>query len=72
MLLLRWLGQAGTVSALVLALSRVPVMAQIPDLDTGRVPTLAPSVREVTPAVVNISVQGRCGKTISPPPHRSI
>lgn len=59
MLLLRWLGQAGAVSALVLALSGVPVMAQIPDLGTGRIPTLAPLVREVTPAVVNISVQGR-------------
>ncbi len=34
-------------------------MAQIPDLGTGRVPTLAPLVREVTPAVVNISMQGR-------------
>ncbi|WP_407178365.1 trypsin-like peptidase domain-containing protein [Bradyrhizobium sp. STM 3562] len=33
--------------------------AQIPDLGTGRVPTLAPLVKEVTPAVVNISVQGR-------------
>jgi serine protease Do len=47
------------ISALLLALSGVPVMAQIPDLNTGRVPTLAPLVREVTPAVVNISVQGR-------------
>src|SRR5512143_240795 len=34
-------------------------LAQIPDLGTGRVPTLAPLVREVTPAVVNISVQGK-------------
>jgi serine protease Do len=33
--------------------------AQVPDLNTGRIPTLAPLVREVTPAVVNISVQGR-------------
>ena len=33
--------------------------AQIPDLKLGRVPTLAPLVREVTPAVVNISVEGR-------------
>jgi serine protease Do len=33
--------------------------AQIPDLGTGRVPTLAPLVKEVTPAVVNISVQGK-------------
>jgi serine protease Do len=33
--------------------------AQIPDLGAARVPTLAPLVREVTPAVVNISVQGK-------------
>jgi S1-C subfamily serine protease len=33
--------------------------AQVLDLNTGRIPTLAPLVREVTPAVVNISVQGR-------------
>jgi serine protease Do len=36
-----------------------PAGAQIPDVRGGRVPTLAPLVREVTPAVVNISVQGR-------------
>jgi serine protease Do len=35
------------------------VFAQIPDLGLGRVPTLAPLVKEVTPAVVNISVQGK-------------
>src|SRR5512144_1499059 len=34
-------------------------LAQLPDLGTGRVPTLAPLVKEVTPAVVNISVQGK-------------
>jgi serine protease Do len=34
-------------------------LAQIPDLGTGRMPTLAPLVKEVTPAVVNISVQGK-------------
>jgi serine protease Do len=44
---------------LVLAFGGAPAMAQIPDLATGRMPTLAPLVREVTPAVVNISVQGR-------------
>jgi serine protease Do len=33
--------------------------AQIADPKTGRIPTLAPLVREVTPAVVNISVHGR-------------
>jgi len=36
-----------------------PAAAQVPDLATGRIPTLAPLVREVTPAVVNISVQGK-------------
>jgi len=36
-----------------------PAAAQIPDLGGGRIPTLAPLVREVTPAVVNISVRGR-------------
>src|SRR5690348_9055578 len=40
-------------------LSLATAFAQIPDLGTGRVPTLAPLVKEVTPAVVNISVQGR-------------
>jgi len=36
------------------------VMAQVSDLKTGAlVPTLAPLVRQVTPAVVNISVHGR-------------
>src|SRR5690242_8059043 len=34
-------------------------LAQIPDLGAAHVPTLAPLVREVTPAVVNISVQGK-------------
>jgi serine protease Do len=33
--------------------------AQIPDIAGGRVPTLAPLVREITPAVVNISVHGK-------------
>jgi serine protease Do len=32
---------------------------QIPGLAAGRMPTLAPLVREVTPAVVNISVHGK-------------
>jgi len=40
-------------------LSLQTAFAQIPDLGTGRVPTLAPLVKEVTPAVVNISVQGK-------------
>jgi serine protease Do len=37
-----------------------PVSSQIPNLRTGgTVPTLAPLVREVTPAVVNIAVRGK-------------
>ena len=37
-----------------------PAAGQIPEMKTGGpVPTLAPLVRHVTPAVVNISVHGR-------------
>ena len=36
-----------------------PAFAQMPDVGGGRIPTLAPLVREATPAVVNISVRGR-------------
>jgi serine protease Do len=37
-----------------------PISGQIPNLRTGGpVPTLAPLVREVTPSVVNIAVQGK-------------
>ncbi len=36
-----------------------PAGAQVADLATGHIPTLAPLVKQVTPAVVNISVQGR-------------
>jgi serine protease Do len=43
---------------LVAAFSGLQVSAQVPDVGLGRIPTLAPLVREVTPAVVNISVQG--------------
>ncbi|WP_257165284.1 trypsin-like peptidase domain-containing protein [Bradyrhizobium sp. SRS-191] len=45
--------------AIVLSLLSAPALAQIPDLKLGRVPTLAPLVKEVTPAVVNISVEGK-------------
>jgi serine protease Do len=46
--------------ALLIFLSSVGLTsAQVPDLGPGRIPTLAPLVREVTPAVVNISVQGK-------------
>src|SRR5689334_8817502 len=44
---------------LLLAIIISPAAGQVPDLAAGRVPTLAPLVREVTPAVVNISVQGK-------------
>lgn len=46
---------------IIVALSAFhPAAAQVPDLKTGAsVPTLAPVVRQVTPAVVNISVHGR-------------
>jgi serine protease Do len=40
-------------------LSVPTAFAQIPDLGISRVPTLAPLVKEVTPAVVNIWVQGK-------------
>lgn len=59
MLVSRGLERLSAVSALIFALSGMPAWAQIPDATTGSVPTLAPLVREVTPSVVNISVQGR-------------
>ncbi|MCG2672591.1 trypsin-like peptidase domain-containing protein [Bradyrhizobium sp. GCM10023182] len=53
----RWLSLAMLV--LTLTVSQ-PAAGQIPDLKTGgSLPTLAPLVRQVTPAVVNISVHGR-------------
>jgi serine protease Do len=46
--------------ALIVFLALVsPVTGQILDVPPGGVPTLAPLVREVTPAVVNISVHGK-------------
>jgi serine protease Do len=53
----RWL----SLGLLMLALSALhPAAAQVPDLRKGgSIPTLAPLVRQVTPAVVNISVHGR-------------
>ncbi len=56
---LRSLGRPALLLGLVGLLSLHTASAQIPDLGTGRVPTLAPLVKEVTPAVVNISVQGK-------------
>ena len=36
-----------------------PALTQIPEFSGGKLPTLAPLVREITPSVVNISVRGR-------------
>jgi serine protease Do len=48
---------AALVAATIIA---TPALGQIPNLRTGgAVPTLAPLVREVTPAVVNIAVHGK-------------
>ena len=55
----RFLGRPGLLVGLVWLLGLGTAFAQIPDLGTGRVPSLAPLVKEVTPAVVNISVQGK-------------
>jgi serine protease Do len=54
-------GRWGAVCAalLLLLLAAGPATGLVPDALPGRVPTLAPLVREVTPAVVNISVHGR-------------
>ncbi|MCK1392981.1 trypsin-like peptidase domain-containing protein [Bradyrhizobium sp. 1] len=46
--------------AMLVLMPLQPAAGQIPDLRAGSpVPTLAPLVRQVTPAVVNISVHGR-------------
>jgi serine protease Do len=47
--------------ALLLCASIVwsPVLAQVPDIRGGQIPTLAPVVKETTPSVVNISVHAR-------------
>src|ERR1700758_5641013 len=55
----RFLGQPALILMLFWLASLENAFSQIPDLGTGRVPTLAPLVKVVTPAVVNISVQGR-------------
>src|SRR4029077_1002070 len=36
-----------------------PALTQMPEFSGGKLPTVAPLVREVTPSVVNISVRGR-------------
>jgi serine protease Do len=55
-----WSRFGGLVLAVaVLALSSSPAVPQLPELGVGRIATLAPLVREITPSVVNISVRGR-------------
>lgn len=44
---------------LIAASSAAPITALAARADLARMPTLAPLVREITPSVVNISVQGR-------------
>ena len=49
-----------TLAIVLMLATALPAAGQMPDLKTGgSVPTLAPLVRQVTPAVVNISVHGR-------------
>jgi serine protease Do len=57
--LMRLAGGSGLLLVLVWLHSLPTALAQISDLGSGHVPTLAPLVKEVTPAVVNISVQGK-------------
>jgi serine protease Do len=59
MLVFQRIARAASLASLVYLLSADAAPAQVPDLNMGRIPTLAPLVKQVTPAVVNISVQGR-------------
>jgi serine protease Do len=59
LLLFRQLRTVALLLGFIGAVIANPGRAQTPDLSAGRVPTLAPLVREVTPAVVNISVRGK-------------
>jgi serine protease Do len=52
-------GLARIVTVICAVLPASPSVARMPELGEGKVPTLAPLVRDVTPSVVNISVQGR-------------
>jgi serine protease Do len=52
-------GFSFVLAIICLLLPARPGLAQIPEFSGGKVPTLAPLVREVTPSVVNLSVQGR-------------
>ena len=51
--------------ALVFLISSSAAVAQLPFFDTER-PSLAPMLKEVTPAVVNISVTGRNPMSVNP------
>jgi serine protease Do len=55
--MLRGIGCMLAVSCSVVLAS--PALAHIPEFSGGKVPTLAPLVREITPSVVNLSVHGR-------------
>lgn len=46
-------------AAVVITVASVPASAQIPFFRGNQTPSLAPMLEEVTPAVVNISVEGR-------------
>jgi serine protease Do len=59
MQLSRWVRPLVFAPVILYVLIGASASAQIPDLKLGRVPTLAPLVKQVTPAVVNISVEGR-------------
>ncbi len=59
MLVSQWIARAALLASVVYLVSAGVAPAQVPDLNMGHIPTLAPLVREVTPAVVNISVQGK-------------
>ena len=53
-------GNAGLLLVLIFCLMPAqPALTQLPEFSGGKLPTLAPLVREVTPSVVNIAVRGR-------------
>lgn len=58
-----WSRRGGQALAIFLFISLTvlpaPLRAAVPDVFGGRIPSLAPLVREITPSVVNISVRGR-------------
>jgi serine protease Do len=52
-------GATGILALLYSVVLLSPSFAQMQQLATGKVPTLAPLVRKISPSVVNISVHGR-------------